>query len=71
VSTLVCRRRKVLVDSLAAAKWFQMTHHVTLTPATIRQWARRGHIRVYLGGIARYDLREIEEHARQRGYLDS
>jgi len=47
-----------------------MTNHVTSTPATIRQWARRGHIKVYRGGVAGYDLREIEEHARQRGYLD-
>jgi hypothetical protein len=42
VVALMCP--KVLVDSVAAAEWFQMTHHVPLTPATIRQWARRGHI---------------------------
>jgi predicted site-specific integrase-resolvase len=43
---------------------------VGVSGATIRQWARRGHIRVHRGGYTRYDLREVEEFARQRGLLD-
>jgi hypothetical protein len=54
---------------VAAACWFRDTHHVTLTPARIRQWARRGHIGVHRDGQARYDLREIEEHAGQQGLI--
>jgi predicted site-specific integrase-resolvase len=46
---------------------------VRVNPATIRQWARRGHITVYRGGQHRYryDLREIVEHAQHRGLLDT
>lgn len=66
---IVTEQRPILVDSVVAAKWFHGAHHVTLSPATIRQWARRRHIGVYRGGGARYDLREIEEYARQRGLI--
>ena len=62
-------QRPILVDSVAAACWFRDTHHVTITPARIRQWARRKHITVHRGGGARYDLREIEEWARQTGLI--
>lgn len=66
---MIAQRRPILVDSVAAACWFRDTHHVTITPVQIRQWARRGHITVHRGGVARYDLREIEKHARRRGLI--
>ena len=40
-----------------------------IKPATIRQWASRGHIHVIKKGHACYDLREVEKHARTRGLI--
>lgn len=62
--------RPVLVDAVMAAIHMQRLG-VRVNPATIRQWARRGHITVYRGGQQRYDLREIVEHAQNRGLLDT
>jgi predicted site-specific integrase-resolvase len=42
---------------------------VRIKPGTIRQWARRGKIATNRQGWRRYDLNEVEEYARQRGYL--
>lgn len=67
---MTTERRKVLVTAVDAAYYIQRTYHITIKPATIWQWARRRHITVYRGGGVRYDLREIEEHARNRGLLD-
>ncbi len=66
---MMTRHRLVLVDALMASIWMQREHHVTIKPATIRQWAARAHIRNYQGGARRYDLREVEKHARKRGLI--
>lgn len=60
--------RQMLVTAELAAMHLQRMG-VRVNAGTIRQWARRGHIQVHRGGWSRYDLREIEEHARQRGLL--
>jgi predicted site-specific integrase-resolvase len=63
--------KPVLVTAELAAYHLHRLGVRRISGATIRQWARRGHIRVHRGGYARYDLREIEEHARQKGLLDN
>jgi hypothetical protein len=64
------RGRPILVTAEDAAYHLHRCGVRRVGPATIRQWARRGHIRIHRRGYARYDLREVEEHARQKGYLD-
>jgi hypothetical protein len=58
--------RPVLVDATMAVIHLRRAHHIRLTPATIRQWAARGHIHSHGFGRLRYDLREIVEHALRR-----
>ena len=65
------RGRPILVTAEDAAWHLHKCGARKISPATIRQWARRGHIKIHRRGYARYDLCEIEETARQRGYLDN
>ena len=66
---MMTKHRVILVDALMASIHIQRSFHITIKPATIRQWAARGHIRNYHGGARRYDLREVIEHARSRGLI--
>lgn len=66
---MMTRERVVLVDAVMASVWMQRTYHVTIKPATIRQWAVRRHITSYCGSQRRYNLREVEKHARARGLI--
>ncbi len=52
-----------------ASTHIQRAYHVTIKPATIRQWAARKKIKTYHLGRMRYDLREIIEHAQNRGHI--
>lgn len=63
--------RPVLVDSVTAAHWLNRSYGLDLKPVTIRQWGHRGYIRVRKSGKYRYDLREIEAHARFRGLTET
>jgi hypothetical protein len=60
-------RKRHLVNATDAVIWLRRAHNVRLSPATIRQWAARKHIGSHSLRRERYDLREIEEHARARG----
>lgn len=62
-------QRVILVDSVMAALHFQRNHKVTIKPATIRQWAARKKITTHHGSERRYDLRELEKYAREKGLL--
>ncbi len=62
-------RRYPLVNATDAVIWLRRTHGVRLSPATIRQWAARKHIGSHSFRRERYDLREIERHARDRGLI--
>jgi len=62
--------RPILVTALDAAWHLRQCGVKRVSAATIRQWARRGHIGVHRRGYACYDLREIEKYAGQRGLLD-
>jgi hypothetical protein len=65
----VANRRRQLVNATDAVIWLRRTHGVRLSPATIRQWAARGHIGSHSFRRERYDLREVVERARQRGLI--
>jgi predicted site-specific integrase-resolvase len=62
--------RKVLVTAEEGAVWLHRLGVRRISAATVRQWARRGHIATHRQGWKRYDLRELQEHARNRGLLD-
>lgn len=62
-------RQRQLVNATDAIIWLRRAHGVRLSPATIRQWAARNHIGSHSLRRERYDLREIEQHARSRGLL--
>lgn len=59
----------MLVTAADAALHLRLAFGVNLRPATIRMWANRGHIDSTGHGRCRYDLREVERHARLRGLL--
>ena len=60
--------RKRLVNAKLAALHITRTYGITVAPATIRSWAKRGHITRYDGPrpAAHFDLNEIDEHVRRR-----
>jgi hypothetical protein len=62
----VIKPRKRLVDSTVAAYYIQHAYGITLSPATIRSWATRGHIHRYGTDRhgAHYDLNEIDAYIR-------
>ena len=62
-------QRPVMVDSVMAAVHLQRAYHVTVRPATIRQWAARRYIKTHGFGKLRYDLHDVERHARKRGLI--
>ncbi|PSJ29570.1 hypothetical protein B7P34_06795 [Streptosporangium nondiastaticum] len=54
----------LICDTVAAA------HHFHVTPATVRQWIHRGHVRrsgYDQAGRALVDLREVRDYVTQRG----
>lgn len=51
------------VTSGLAAEWLASTYGASIKAATIRQWARRGHL------SKRYDLEEIVAVAQRRGVI--
>jgi hypothetical protein len=63
--------RKVLVTAEEAALYLHRLGVKRISAATVRQWARRGHIATHREGWRRYDLRELQNHAREKGLLDS
>jgi hypothetical protein len=65
----VVERRRHLINASDAATHLRRAYGVRLSPATIRQWAARGHIGSHSLKRERYDLREIVEHARERGLI--
>lgn len=62
-------RRRYLVNATDAVIHLRRAYGLRLSPATIRQWAARKHIGSHSFRRERYDLREIERHARERGLL--
>lgn len=65
----VMTRQRHLVNATDAIIHLRRAYGLRLSPATIRQWAARKHIGSHSFRRERYDLREIEEHARSRGLL--
>lgn len=63
------RPRFPLINASDAVHELRRTWGVQLTPATIRQWAARGHIGSHSLRRERYDLREIVAHAAKRGLI--
>ncbi|MFI9204021.1 hypothetical protein [Streptomyces sp. NPDC053048] len=54
----------IICDTVAAAQYVQVT------PAAVRQWIRRGHVRrtgYDRAGRALVDLREVRAYVTQRG----
>lgn len=66
---ILMNQRLILVTAEMAALHLHKLGVKRISAGTIRQWARRGHIKVHRGGWQRYDLREVEKHARERGLL--
>jgi hypothetical protein len=62
--------RKVLVTAEEGAVWLRQLGVRRISAAAVRQWARRGHIATHRQGWKRYDLRELQRHAKDRGLLD-
>lgn len=58
-------KRQRLVTSEQAAMHLQRMG-VRVGPSTVRQWARRGHIKVHRVGWKCYDLDELEEYVRKK-----
>jgi len=53
-----------------ASRYLLDYHGLRVKPATIRQWACRGHIpATKTGGQFRYNLRDVEKHAIARGLI--
>lgn len=69
--------RKRLVDATLAALHIKMTYGVSLSPVTIRSWAKRGRITRHPpegNTRSRFDLVEVDRYARdlsERGLLAS
>lgn len=61
-------KRPILVTAEDAAYELQKRGG-RVNSATIRQWGRRRHITVHRGGWPRYDLREILQHAADKGLI--
>ena len=64
-------RRLRLVDATVAALHLRLAYGCELAPATIRSWAKRGHITRHGSGRwgAHFDLNEVDSYAQRR--LDS
>lgn len=65
-------RRLVLVSAVDAALHIERAYHVTIRPATIRQWAARCRIGRHNkpGGKQTYiDLAEVVTYAASRGLI--
>lgn len=60
--------RRRLVDATVAALHLRLTYGCELAPATIRSWAKRGHITRHGAGRrgAHFDLNEVDSYAKRR-----
>lgn len=65
----MAERRRHLINARDAVTHLRRAYGLRLSPATIRQWAARDHIGSHSFRRERYDLREIVEHARERGLI--
>lgn len=65
----MAERRRHLINANDAATHLRRAYGVRLSPATIRQWAARGHIKTHGFHRERYDLREVVQHAHNRGLI--
>jgi hypothetical protein len=61
--------RGALVNASDIALYVFRAFHVTLKPATIRQWAVRKRIGTYGFRRERYDLREVVAFATKQGLI--
>lgn len=63
------RKRHDLITVQDAQKHLRRAYDVEVPAATIRQWACRKKIGTYSFRRDRFDLREIEDHAREMGWI--
>jgi hypothetical protein len=61
-------QRRVLVNAIVAAHYIKTTYQLTVSPVTVRSWARRGRIGSHGAGRQgdRFDLDEIDIYIRKR-----
>lgn len=63
------RKRHDLITTQDAIRHLRRAYGVSVPPATIRQWASRKKIGTHSFRRDRFDLREIEDCARQLGWI--
>lgn len=61
--------KRFLINASDAVLELRRTYGVRLSAVTIRQWAARKHIGSHSLRRERYDLREIIQHAQERGLI--